>query len=249
MTVELARGLLLAIDTATDTASVALYDGRQVVAERTWLAGRHHSQQVLAEVAAAMALGNWRGDDVAGVAVALGPGSFTGVRVGLSLAEGLAFAWDVPRYAFSTLDALARAAVGAERPVRPLVGLGRDRFATALYERGQAREPIRSVSAADLALLSDEPTLLVGDGVASFGPLRETHRQWIVATPAASTRRAAFLAELGWEALQAGAPGRARIEPIYLGGSVPRPWLPGRPEPHHAAQAADVHSAQTASTP
>jgi tRNA threonylcarbamoyladenosine biosynthesis protein TsaB len=214
---------VLAIDTATDHASVALYDGTRVRAERTWLAGRNHSRTVLVEVAAAMALGGWVGADVAAVSGALGPGSFTGVRVGLSLAEGLAFAWGVPLYGFTTLEVAARAAGPCGLPVRALVGLGRDRFATALFRDGQPVEPVRGVAARELADLADVPQVVVGDGAAALGALAETHPRWMVASPAVSLRRAGLLAELGWAALAAGRPGLERIEPIYLGGSVPRP--------------------------
>src|SRR5687767_10648138 len=87
--------LLLALDTSTAHAGVALYNG-DVLAELTWPAGRHGSQTVLPQVEHLLRLSSRDIRDLTVVAVALGPGSFSALRVGLSTAKGLALALACP---------------------------------------------------------------------------------------------------------------------------------------------------------
>ena len=87
---EHGQTLLLALDTSTSTASVALFDGQRVVSETTWLAGREHSTRLLVEVDVALERIGRRSDELTGLVVAHGPGSFTGVRVAVSVAKGMA---------------------------------------------------------------------------------------------------------------------------------------------------------------
>jgi tRNA threonylcarbamoyladenosine biosynthesis protein TsaB len=82
--------LLLALDTSTSTASLALFDGAQVLSETTWLAGREHSTRLLIEVQLAFERIGRDPAQLTGLVVARGPGSFTGVRVALSVAKGIA---------------------------------------------------------------------------------------------------------------------------------------------------------------
>ena len=101
--------MLLALDTATPAVSVALHDGGRVVARRHLVDLRRHAEvlaplvrQVLAEAAS-------RGVDLDEVLVGVGPGAFTGLRVGVATAQALGLAWDVPVSGACTLDALAAA--------------------------------------------------------------------------------------------------------------------------------------------
>src|SRR5688572_6448874 len=99
-------GLLLAIDTSTAYAGVALYDGG-VRTELVWWAGRNHARQLMPTVRGALEQLGRRPEDLAVVAAARGPGSFTGLRVGLAAAHGLAFALGLPLYGVGSLDVLA----------------------------------------------------------------------------------------------------------------------------------------------
>ena len=74
--------MLLAIDTATRTISLALYDGQRVVAESSWLTANHHTVELTPSVAAMLDGAGIGTRDLRGVAVALGPGSFTGLQIG-----------------------------------------------------------------------------------------------------------------------------------------------------------------------
>ncbi len=214
---DLRPPLLLAIDTSTTVASVALFDGEQVLAECTWVAGREHSRQLAPEVAHLLALAGRSIEDVTGLVAARGPGSFTGVRVGLSVAKGLAAGLGVPLWGVDTLAVLAAAAEEPTRPVRPVVDAGRGRVATALFQRGEAVEPMRGVAIAELSGLVSTPTVVIGDLPADVGrQLREVAPAG-VRSPAASLRRAGYLALLGWQAALAGDPGDpAAVDAVYV---------------------------------
>jgi tRNA threonylcarbamoyladenosine biosynthesis protein TsaB len=100
--------LILAFDTATDVATSALVDDDEVLGERA-----SRAVTLLEDVDALLRQAGKHTRDVDALAVGVGPGSFTGVRMGLSTARGLAFALDVPVAGVSTLDALAAGAPGA----------------------------------------------------------------------------------------------------------------------------------------
>ena len=104
----MARGLVLAFDTATEVATSALLDGAEVLGERT-----SRAVTILEDVDALLRQAGARPADLAGIAVGTGPGSFTGVRIGLATARGLSLALDVGVAGVSTLDALAAGAPGA----------------------------------------------------------------------------------------------------------------------------------------
>lgn len=209
--------LLLALDTATSTASLALYDGERVLAETTWLAGREHSSRLLLEVDRALDRVGRAPASLTGLVVARGPGSFTGVRVGLSVAKGIAAALDLPLWGMGTLDVLAAAVEVVDRPVRPLVDAGRNRVATALYVEGRCVEPARGVSLPELERLLQEQVVVIGDVPAGLRRQLEGEGPARLVSAAGSLRRAGYLAELGWRAAQAGEPGdAAAVDAVYL---------------------------------
>jgi tRNA threonylcarbamoyladenosine biosynthesis protein TsaB len=100
--------LILAFDTATDVATSALVDDGEVLGERT-----SRAVTLLEDVDALLRQAGMRTRDVRALAVGIGPGSFTGIRIGLSTARGLALALGIPVAGVSTLDALAAGAPGA----------------------------------------------------------------------------------------------------------------------------------------
>src|ERR671931_2186537 len=98
---------LLAIETSTLAGGVALLENDRIVGEYALDLRVTHSERVMAAVDRLMADARWRPGDVGAVAVAVGPGSFTGLRIGLSTVKGLALALGTPVAAVPTLDAMA----------------------------------------------------------------------------------------------------------------------------------------------
>src|SRR5437588_7524862 len=127
--------LLLALDTSTSTAGVALFDSQRVVSETTWQAGREHSTRLLVEVDAALERIGRMVYELTGLVVARGPGSFTGVRVALSLAKGLAAGLSIPLWGVTSLDVLVHAAGKVDLLVRAVLEAGLGRYSTGLYAR------------------------------------------------------------------------------------------------------------------
>jgi tRNA threonylcarbamoyladenosine biosynthesis protein TsaB len=203
--------LLLALDTSTSTASVALFDGQRVLSEATWLAGREHSTRLLVEVEVAFDRIGRRSEELTGLVVAIGPGSFTGVRVAVSVAKGMAAGLALPLWGVSTLDVVACAAGPVELPVRAVVEAGRGRYVTALYRDGQCVQPAALATLEQLAALLTERTLVIGELTAEARAHLAQHPDVVLPSSAAVARRAGFLAELGWRQAQAGHVGDPRV--------------------------------------
>ncbi len=209
--------LLLALDTSTSTASVALFDGQRVLSETTWLAGREHSTRLLVEVDAAFERIGRTPTELTGLVVARGPGSFTGVRVALSVAKGMAAGLKIPMWGVSSLDVLAHAAGEVELPVRAVLEAGRGRYATGLYEHGHPTEAARLATVAQIEEMIPGPTLVIGELSDEARRQLQGHPYARVTTPAACLRRAGYLAELGWRLAQSGDPGDPQsLDALYV---------------------------------
>jgi len=218
--------MLIAIDTATDQASLALHDGFRIRAEHTWEAPRRHTRELAPRLADAMDQLGLRPGRLTAVAVTKGPGSFTGLRIGLSVAKGLAVAQNVPLVGIPTLDVVAAAQGRDRRRLAAVLPAGRGRIAIAFYrwesDGWQVEEEPHLTTWEILGEALAEPTLFCGeidekggDAIARLG-----HRA--VLLPAAwRLRRAGFLAELGWRRLNAGETDDPfTLTPIYLKHSV-----------------------------
>ncbi|HWC24769.1 MAG TPA: tRNA (adenosine(37)-N6)-threonylcarbamoyltransferase complex dimerization subunit type 1 TsaB [Flexivirga sp.] len=106
--------LLLALDTATSAVTVALHDGARVIAEESSVDSRRHAETLTPMISAVVAGVGRSSTDLTAVAVGVGPGPFTGLRVGLATASTLGLALDIPVYGVCSLDALAHAAAHEE---------------------------------------------------------------------------------------------------------------------------------------
>ena len=146
----MARGLVLAFDTATEVATSALLDGEEVLGERS-----SRAVTVLEDVDALFRQAGARPVDLEGIAVGVGPGSFTGVRIGLATARGLSLALGVGVAGVSTLDALSAGAPGA----LPVIDARRREIFVA--------DPVPRALAPD-ALELEPGTLCVGDGAVRY---------------------------------------------------------------------------------
>ena len=189
--------LTLAFDTATDVATSALVDDGEVLAERS-----SRAVTLLEDVDALLRQGGAYARDLDALAIGIGPGSFTGVRIGLATARGLALGLDLPGAGVSTLAALAAGAPGAT----PVVDARRSEVFALVGGEATVLAP------AELHVESGQT--FVGDGAIRYRVLLE--EQGAIVPPDDDERhlpRARFHAQL------AGALGPVEaIEPLYLRG-------------------------------
>ena len=213
------NALELSLDTASEMASIALSREGRLLAELTWRCDRDHSRQLLPAIDGLLGRRQVSKDDLTAVFVCLGPGSYAGMRTGVSTAKGLAFALDLPLVGLGRLEIEAYAFAGAGGPVVAVHRAGRKELAWAAYvadPQWHELAPPR-LSPAD-ALVDDLP-----DGALVTGEVDEALAESLAARGhrlvrgAATVRRAALLAELGWQRLQAGrADDPKTLVPIYL---------------------------------
>jgi tRNA threonylcarbamoyladenosine biosynthesis protein TsaB len=228
--------MLLALDTATRQASVALYDERGVRAEASWWSADNQSVELMPRVTEMMAQQGVEPSMLRGVAVAIGPGSFTGLRIGLSVAKGLAVGRGITLLGVPTLDALAESLIGQRMPARTVLLIGRHRYAIADYRVG--RDQWHRVSRDRLATPDEvaagikERTLFIGEIDDALRPslLNALGANCVFLPQAAQVRRAGYLAALAWQRLQHGEhDDPATLAPLYLHSepttpvSVPEP--------------------------
>jgi len=212
--------MLLAVDTSTTQVGIALYDGAQVIAEYAWRSNRRHTVELAPGISDLLTRCGLTMDDVTALGIALGPGSFTSLRVGLALVKGLAFSKNIPLIGISTLDILAHAQPESELPLAVAIQAGRSRFALGWYKSSkkawQAQGEARIVTIDEINAEVESPSILCGEFSAE--ERQELNNKNIrLASPAQSVRRPAVLAELAWMRWQAGnVDDAASLAPIYL---------------------------------
>ena len=162
---------LLAIETSTESCSVALLHGDAVL-ERSELAPRRHAELVLPMAESLLAESGLKRAQLDGIAVGRGPGAFTGVRLGISVAQGLAFALDLPVVTVSSLAALAMQAPPNDSPVLVVMDARMGEVYACAFERMEPAQPdcLRPLSgervarAEDLALPPARNWNVIGSG-------------------------------------------------------------------------------------
>jgi len=219
--------MLMAIDTATRFASLALYDGLSVRAEESWQSANNHTVELMPGLVRMLARQRVPVHALQGVAVALGPGSFTGLRIGLAVAKGLALAQDIPLLGVPTLEVLAYMHAIQRRPICAVVRAGRGRVCAGRYvrRRGRWRQvgELDLTTIAELAAQLEKRTLFCGEITTAEREFLQGQENGLamLASPAASLRRAGYLAELAWQRLVRGeADDPITLSPIYLHHSL-----------------------------
>jgi len=134
--------ILLAIETATDVASAALLEDEALIASLAFRAQRDVCRRLLADVEAMMARTAIPRESIAAVAVGRGPGSFTGMRIGVAIAKGLSLALGAPLFGISTLAACAYPALGAGGLACALIPAHGDELYTGIFRADEALTPI-----------------------------------------------------------------------------------------------------------
>jgi tRNA threonylcarbamoyladenosine biosynthesis protein TsaB len=213
--------MLLAVDTSTAQLGLALYDGAQVIGEYAWRSAQRHTVELAPAIADLLVRCGMSMDVVQALGVALGPGSFTSLRVGLALVKGLAMARHIPLIGIPTLDILANAQPVSKLPLAVAIQAGRGRFALGWYKGSKkgwrAQDEARVVTVEVLLAELQSPCVVCGEFPAEVRRQILDQEQARLVSPAGSVRRPAVLAELAWARWQNGdVDDEASLAPIYL---------------------------------
>ncbi len=216
---------ILAFETSAKAASVALMDEKALLGQSYQNTGLQSSQTLLTMAQDLMKTCGCTPADITAVAVAAGPGSFTGVRIGVAAAKGFAWGGEIPCYGVSTLEAMARSLGLHSGIVCPVMDARRSQVYNALFklECGNCtriRED-RAISLADLA--SDlqnfnEPVFLVGDGsILCYNTLLEKVPNLVCPAEHRLHQKADGVAVCALDQIRRGEPGNAEgLSPNYL---------------------------------
>jgi len=221
---------ILAIDTSTPVASVAItcgaLAGGGVQALLSWRGAVRHSSRLLTLIESIMAEVRIGFAELAGLAVGLGPGSFTGLRIAMATAKGLAAATGLPLYGASSLDCLA-AGIAGERQVCAVLDARKKEIYAARYRIAAGNEPERlgkivAIDPEEIGALIDAPCLFVGDAVPVYDELwrRQLGERYQAAPASCHFSSAAVLGLLAGEQHKLGAAlPLGTVAPLYVRAS------------------------------
>jgi len=167
--------ITLAIDSASKSAGAALLRDEEVLLEIGWNLDRHHGETLLPVIDDLYRIAGRKPAETNLIALTTGPGSFTGLRIGASVAKGLAFTWGIPVAGVSTLAALALNGGPGERPVCPMLDARKEEVYTGLF-RVEDRGGVRGISAERVVALEtflgelEGEVVFVGDGAVRYEP-------------------------------------------------------------------------------
>lgn len=206
----------LSIDTASEVASIALSRNGRVEAEHSWRCERNHTVELLPAIDKLLADTGVEKTDLTAVFVSLGPGMYTGLRVGISVAQGLARALSIPALGVGRLELDAYPHGGDAGPIVAVHRAGRGEVAWAAYQGGPWREltPPTLSKPDQLAVAIPAGALVTGEVDEALAALLRSRAS--IAEPA-TYGRARSLAALAYPRLQSGETAEpALLRPIYL---------------------------------
>lgn len=222
--------MLLAIDTATRIMSIALHDGDNLIAEQSWRGSQRHTVELAPAIHSIMATCEVERSQLTALGVSIGPGSYTGLRIGVALAKGMAAAAGLPLVGVTSLQTLAmgqpyfRSGVG----LITVVQAGRGRLIVQSFhwhhDRWMERTEHRLMTWDELLQTIDGPAFITGEvdpkGKEAIHAAPNAD-QITIASPANRMRRAGYLAEYAWEQLREAGDDRSafaaeRVLPVYI---------------------------------
>lgn len=216
---------ILALDTSTQVSSVAVASGDRLAAELTMQARLTHSETLMPHIEQVLAMASVKRTELEGIAVSIGPGSFTGLRIGLAAAKAMAYALDIPLVGISTLQALACHFPVPGLHVVPLIDAQKGNAYMECFHWAQGKpvseEPVRILPMADcLAACAslEGQVVLLGDAVVKRVAGKMDLPPHVQLAPVSLRMpRAANVALLGWQRLAKGERDNVMdLEPLYI---------------------------------
>ena len=214
--------MLLAIDTSTRHGGVSLWREDHAVATLCWHSQRNHTAELMPAIDQVLTRARVGPGELEAVAMALGPGGFSSLRVGISAAKGLATGLGVPAVGVGTLELEAYPYAGMGLPIHPVIDAGRGDLATATYQkldgRWQKTGAERVCTMEELVRSVSGPAVVCGEGTSSRGGEIEgaLGGKGMVLEFHTSAVRLWALGTLALERVDAQAGGLAALQPMYL---------------------------------
>lgn len=220
--------MLLGVDTSTRSVGIAIYDGSQILCEESWISRQYHTIELAKAVSENLSRAGLSTSDLDVLGVAIGPGSFTGLRIGLALIKGIAFTNQLPVIGVPTLDITARAVPPLGEKMAAVLQAGRNRLAVGWYQvlddRWTQEGEIENLSLEDLIARIDQPYILTGELSREIRQTVKNHKYIKPVDPTLAMRSPKYLAELAWERWQAGdVDDVLGLKPYYLHKGDPIP--------------------------
>ena len=221
--------MLLAVDTSTQMMGLALYNGDKVIGEMVWETKNRHTVTLAPAIDDLMQRSKFDPQHISCVGVAIGPGSFTSLRIGLALVKAIALSLKVPVIGVPTLDILAYAQPPRDIPMAALLKAGRGRFALSWYKTQESiwvsDGEVSVITLEELIASIEDPTYVCGE---VYGEERQAllRKKKLIklASPVESVRRPSYLAEIAWSRyLEKKFDDVDSLAPIYLrvAGNLP----------------------------
>ena len=214
--------MLLAVDTSTKILGIALYTETGVLGEMIWQSNNYHTVELAPAIQQLLARCEKRADDLQVLAAAIGPGSFTGLRIGLAVIKGMALGLKIPVIGIPSLDIVAAAQPVVNADLATVLHAGREQLAVGWYaaEEGVWKQQgnLEVLGAEELVKRINKRTIISGELTAEEQRiLARRYRNVILASPAFAIRRPSFLAELAWKRWQNNdTDDPASLAPLYL---------------------------------
>ncbi|MCD6570857.1 MAG: tRNA (adenosine(37)-N6)-threonylcarbamoyltransferase complex dimerization subunit type 1 TsaB [Deltaproteobacteria bacterium] len=163
---------ILAFDTSTKVCSVALLENREIICEIATMAKAGHSASLLPIIAKALHITKWAREEIDLIVVGCGPGSFTGIRIGIATAKGLAMAINCKTLGICTLDALAYGMAPSKIPIMPAIDARKSEIFCALYSPdGEIYSQYLNIKPEDISEIIDQDTLFIGDALETYSDI------------------------------------------------------------------------------
>ncbi len=212
----------IAIDTSTGWGGIALSQDGNLLAELTWKPGQNHTSELFPNIERLLQTAKTDIKSLSAVFVAIGPGSFNGLRAGISAAKGLAFSLNVPLVGISTLEAEALPFAFTGLPLCPIHDAGRGEIATALYSRAGDWQQLKEAYLTNIQALCESinaKTLFCGEipPTAIDHILTSLEENAVIPEWEQRLRRPGNISYLGWQKLKSGlSHSLTTLQPIYL---------------------------------
>jgi len=220
--------MILAVDTSTRYVGIAIFDGSSILAEEIWLSARYHTVELAQAVADNFQRADIKVDKLSALAVATGPGSFTGLRIGMAFIKGLAFSHQLPIVGIPTLDITAAAYPLKDKSLLAILKAGRNRLAVSWYNPGdagwKAAGRVENLSIKEFIDQLEGDTIITGELTSQLREELTERENLEIASPLLALRSPKYLADLAWKRWKAGqSDNPVTLKPFYLHKDQPIP--------------------------